>query len=250
MPQTLSLTINAIVNITSSKEASSGGSDDVEFECLEALLDAMHCKSSAAAYPQDLKNELASALVNQLKVSQQLNQIKQVWIALCFQLQSKSSKLTQASNAYHGYLQAASLKEKSPSKSKGSSKSTPNKSGGGLSLDSLVQAFVAKPIQAVKFLLEIVRATPAYIDYNKISTILLKLGQTTKTNMMRSTFMQQLYIPLLNAFDSRRQLPHADKILASIVSSITPFESASSLQDRGSQMNLTCVNNILKVAVR
>lgn len=62
--------------------------------------------------------------------------------------------------------------------------------------------------------------------------------------------MQQLYIPLLNAFDSRKQLPHADKILASIVSSITPFESASSLQDRGSQMNLTCVNNILKVAVR
>ena len=71
-------------------------------------------------------------------------------------------------------------------------------------------------------MLEIVTAVPAYIEFTKIAAILLKLGQTTKTNMMRSTFMQQLYIPMLKAIQSKK-LPHADKILASIVSSIAPF---------------------------
>ena len=87
---------------------------------------------------------------------------------------------------------------------------------------------------------------PSYIEFTKIVAILVKLGQTTKTNMMKSTFMQQLYIPMLKAIQSKK-LPHADKILAAIVSSIAPFETT--LQDKNSQTSLTCVQQVLKVAV-
>lgn len=79
------------MNVSSSSEGS-GNTDDSEFECLETLLDAMH-SGPANLYPQDLKDELASTLVNSFTVSQHLNQIKQVWIALSFQ-SVKPTKLT------------------------------------------------------------------------------------------------------------------------------------------------------------
>ena len=86
-------------------------------------------------------------MVSELTVSKQSNQAKQIWIALTFRI--SSGKLTQARNAFFNYLQAASLvtskkEKKSPAKS-------PQK----LSNDALVEAFVAKPIQAIKFMLEL-----------------------------------------------------------------------------------------------
>ena len=86
---------------------------------------------------------------------------------------------------------------------------------------------------------------PSYLDFAKIAALLMKLGQTTKTNMMRSTFTQQLYIPLLKAIQGK-SVPHADKILASIVSSVPAFET--SLLDNA--QNLTCAEFILRVAVQ
>ena len=68
-PQIISLTIQGIVNLTSLKaeeDSEDKSLDDAEFECLETLLNKMH--SNSAAYPQDLKEELASALINRFRV--------------------------------------------------------------------------------------------------------------------------------------------------------------------------------------
>lgn len=77
-----------------------------------------------------------------------------------------------------------------------------------------------------------------------IASLLLGLGKVTKTNMMRSTFTQQLYIPLLKAIHAKK-IPHADKILGAIVSALPPFE-ISLLENT---QNLACIENILRVAV-
>ena len=53
----------------------------------------------------------------------------------------------------------------------------------------------------------------------------MKLGQKTKTNMMKSTFTKQLYIPLLQVIQCKL-VPHADTILAAIVSSIPAFDKS------------------------
>lgn len=86
---------------------------------------------------------------------------------------------------------------------------------------------------------------PAYLDYSKIAVIIQKLGQTTKTNMMRSTFTQQLYLPLLKVIQGK-QVPNSDKILASILSSIPPIESSLFSNSQG----LQCIQSILQVAVK
>ena len=109
-------------------------------------------------------------------VSKAINQIKQVWIALSFKI--TSTKLTQSRNAFYSYLQAASLvpaKSKSPSKSPAK---TPTKSPSKISTDALVESFIAKPIQAVKFLLEVFTAgeVSAYLDLSKIAQMISKLG--------------------------------------------------------------------------
>jgi len=94
------LIINAIVNLT---KAAKSGQDDTEFECLETLLDQMHRTNElTVAYPQDLKEKLASVLVNEFTVTSQGNQVKQVWIALTFR--TTSTKLTQARNVFFSYL--------------------------------------------------------------------------------------------------------------------------------------------------
>lgn len=65
---------------------------------------------------------------------------------------------------------------------------------------------------------------PAYLDFAMIASLLMKLGKTTKTNMMRSTFTQQLYVPLLKATQAKK-VPCADKILGAIVSAVPAFEN-------------------------
>ena len=123
--------IDAIVALQSSMSAE--GRADTEFECLETLLDQMH-QGPQAQYPEETKEHLATVLAN-LTVTQQLNQIKQIWIALTFRIESH--QLTQARNPYFGYLQAANLQ----TPKKGATKS-PKK----ISVDALVESFVAKPI--------------------------------------------------------------------------------------------------------
>ena len=96
--------IKSIVNLT---KALGESVNDTEFECLETLLDKMHSKdadilSQGDIYSQDLKDDLATILVNDMQVAKQANQIKQVWIALTFRI--SSSKLTQAKNAFYSYL--------------------------------------------------------------------------------------------------------------------------------------------------
>lgn len=112
----------------------------------------------------------------------------------------------------------------------------------------MIEYFVSKPIQAVRFMLEIFTGdqikVPAYIDYSMVASLLMGLGKITKTNMMRSTFTQQLYIPLLKAIHAKK-VPHADKILGAIVSALPSFES-SLLEN---SQNLTCIESLLRVAV-
>lgn len=77
-----------------------------------------------------------------------------------------------------------------------------------------------------------------------IASLLMKLGKTTKTNMMRSTFTQQLYVPLLKATQAKK-VPCADKILGAIVTAVPAFENT--LQE--SPVNYDCITSVLKVAV-
>lgn len=92
--------VTAIVNLA---KAEKGSSNDTEFECLESLLDQMHRQNELSiAYPDGVKEKLAAVLVNDLTVSSQGNQIRQVWIALTFK--TATVKLTQARNAFYSYL--------------------------------------------------------------------------------------------------------------------------------------------------
>lgn len=128
--------VSAIVNLT---KAEASSSNDTEFECLEALLDQMHRSNELSSiYPDQMKENLATVLVNDLSVSSQGNQIRQVWIALTFK--TSSTKLTQARNAFYSYIQAASLEQPAEKKT------TPSKSPAKVHTDTLVQSFVAKPI--------------------------------------------------------------------------------------------------------
>ena len=128
-----------------------------------------------------------------------------------------SSRLSQASNPYFSYLQAAFL---SPGKKE-------TKSPRKISHETLVERLIAKPIQAVKFILEIFNGdkVASYLNLKRVANLLMRLGQTTKTNMMKSTFTKQLYIPLLQVIQSK-YVPYADAILAAIVSSIPAFEAS------------------------
>ena len=80
-----------------------------------------------------------------------------------------STKLSQSTNPYYGYLQAAFL---SPSKK--DTKKSPRK----ISNDTLVEKLIAKPIQAVKFILEIFNGDKIanYLNVKKIAALINKLG--------------------------------------------------------------------------
>ena len=103
--EALGLIVQAIINLLKAEQTSADDACDTEFECLEQLLDKLYRPEAhiiSAAYPQELKERIASVLVNELPVRKPANQIRQVWIALSFRV--LSTKLTQARNAFYSYL--------------------------------------------------------------------------------------------------------------------------------------------------
>ena len=110
----------------------------------------------------------------------------------------------------------------------------------------MVERLVQQPIKAIKFILGAFPAgsTLAYLDYESISNILRKLGQASQGNILKDTFMDQLYIPMLDQIGST-PLIHADKILAALLQAV-PSVKVSLQEDPKS---LLCIKKLISVSL-
>lgn len=107
-----------------------------------------------------------------------------------------------------------------PSKARRSK--SPKKQG-----DQIVESLIQQPINAVKFMLGAFPSgeTLSYLDYEAISNILRKLGQAAQGSVLVNTFMDQLYIPLLDSISSK-PIAHADKVLVAVLQAVPSVQKS------------------------